>query len=200
MAKASWLSVTPASGSGNGNVSVSTAVAHTGRVVRSTTVTFKASGVSDQVATVNQAGKAEFVLIQTSASASKAGGVVTITGTTNSTKLTFALGTGSLVITLPNSYLANSVNTNNGVAIVGDPGAAQEFSFSIAITVPANVGIVSLTKQITVTANGGQSANCTLTQAAGDASLSISPATIDLTWEGTAQSITVTSNTSWTVE
>lgn len=200
MAKASWLSVTPASGSGNGNVSVSTAAAHTGRVARSTTVTFKASGVSDQAATVNQAGKPEFVQIQTSASASKAGGVVTITGTTNSTKLTFALGTGPLVITLPNSYLANSVSTNNGVAITGDPGAAQEFAFSIAITVPANQGIASLSKQITATAAGGQTSNCTLTQAAGDASLSIAPATIDLTWEGTAQSITVTSNTSWTVE
>ncbi len=200
MAKASWLSVTPASGSGNGNVSVSTAANHTGRVSRSTTVTFKASGVTDQVATVNQAGKPEFVSIQSTASASKAGGTVTISGTTNSTKLTFGLGTGSLVITLPNSYLANSVSTNNGTAITGDPGAAQEFAFSIAITVPANQGITSLSKQITVTSNGGQTSNCTLTQAAGDASLSISPATIDLTWEGTAQSITVTSNTSWTVE
>lgn len=200
MAKASWLSVTPASGSGNGNVSVSTAANHTGRNSRSTTVTFKASGVTDQVATVNQAGKPEFVSIQSTASASKAGGTVTITGTTNSTKLTFGLGTGSLVITLPNSYLANSVSTNNGVAITGDPGAAQEFAFSIAITVPANQGITSLSKQITVTAAGGQTSNCTLTQAAGDASLSIDPTTIDLTWEGAAQSITVTSNTSWTVE
>lgn len=200
MAKASWLSVTPASGSGNGNVSVSTAAAHTGRNSRSTTVTFKASGVSDQVATVNQAGKPEFVSIQSTASASKAGGTVTISGTTNSTKLTFGLGTGTLDITLPSSYLANSVSTNNGIAITGDPGAAQEFAFSIAITVPTNQGITSLSKQITVTSNGGQTSNCTLTQAAGDASLSINPATIDLTWEGTAQSITVTSNTSWTVE
>ena len=200
MAKASWLSVTPASGSGNGNVSVSTAAAHTGRNSRSTAVTFKAAGVADQVATVNQAGKPEFVNIQSTASASKAGGTVTITGTTNSTKLTFSLGTGTLVITLPNSYLANSISTNNGTAVTGDPGAAQEFAFSIAITVPANEGITSLNKQIVVTANGGQSSNCTLTQAAGDAALSITPTTIDLTWEGTAQSITVTSNTSWTVE
>lgn len=200
MAKASWLNVMPASGSGNGNVSVSTAAAHTGRTARVTDLTFKATGVADQMVTVNQAGKPEFVQMQSTATATKAGGTVTITGTTNSMKLSFVLGTGALIITLPEKYTANSVQTNNNAIITGDPGANAEFSFSIQITVSANTGITSLSKQITATADGGMTANCTLTQAAGDATLSVSPATISLDWEGTAKSITVTSNTSWTVE
>lgn len=200
MAKASWLSASPLSGNGNGSVSVSTASPHTGRTARTTNLTFKAAGVTDKVVNVNQAGKPEFVTIQSSASALKAGGLVTITGVTNSSKLTFSLGAGSLGISLPASYLANSVSTNNNVAIVGDPGAGAELNFSIEITVPENVGVTELSKQITVTANGGQSANCTLTQAAGDATLSVDPLTVELTWEGTSTNVTVTSNTSWTVE
>lgn len=200
MAKASWLSVSPASGSGNGNVSVSTSAAHTGRTARNTQLTFKAAGVSDQAVTVNQAGKPEFVEMQSSASASKSGGNVTITGTTNSKKLNFTLGTGQLSITLPGSYSANSVTTNNNVNIAGDPGANAEFSFSIVISVPENSGVSELTKQVIVSVEGGQTKTCTLTQAAGDATLSVSPATLELAWEGTAKSVTVTSNTNWSVE
>lgn len=199
MAKASWLSATPLSGSGNGSVAVSTATSHTGRTSRTTNLTFTASGVTDKLVTVNQAGKPEFVTFQATATPSKAGGTVTLTGVSNSSKLTFALGTGSLAITLPASYLANSLSTNNGTVIVGDPGATAEFNFSIAITVPENTGVVELTKQITVTALGGQSATCTMTQSAGDAMLSVTPTTIELTWEGASENITVTSNTSWTV-
>lgn len=200
MAKAAWLDVTPQSGSGNGSVSVSTSAPHTGRTGRQTAVTFKAVGVPDKTVTVNQAGKPEFVTVQSTASVAKAGGTVTISGTSNSSKLSFTLGSGDLDISLPAQYLANSVSTNNDTAIVGDPGAAQEYAFSIAITVPVNGGVSSLTKQIVVTANGSQSNVCTLTQAAGDPTLEVSPATIELTYDGAAKSITVISNTNWTVE
>lgn len=200
MAKPTWLQVSKSSGSGNDTVAVSTSVAYTGRVARTGILTFRASGVPDRPVTVNQAGKPEFVTIQNAASIAKDGGSVTITGTSNSSKLTFSLGTGNLTITLPASYTANSVSTNNGTAITGDPGASSEYSFSISITgIGANTDVSELTRQITVSANGAQTSTCLLTQAAGDATLTVSPATIDLTWEGTAQNITVTSNTSWTV-
>lgn len=200
MAYAGWLSVSPTSGSGNGSVGVSTAAHHTGRGTRNTTVTFKASGVADKTVTVNQAGKPEFVEFESTKAAAKAGGNITITGTSNSTKLNFTLGTGDLAITLPVSYTANSVSTNNNVAISGDPGNTAEYAFSIQITVPANTGVTSLTKQVTVTDNGGNNKTCTITQAAGDPALAVSPATINLTYQGASQNITVTSNTSWTVE
>lgn len=200
MAKASWLNVDPASGSGNANVKVSSTAEHTGRNVRSTILTFKAANVADVQRTVNQAGKPEYVDIADSAAADKAGKVVTITGISNSAKLTFSLGTGSLDIKLPTSYTANSVSTGNGVAISGDPGASAAYNFSIAITVPANESTEALTRQIIVTDNAGNQDVCLLTLAAGDAYITIAEGTIELDYLGTAVTVAVESNTNWTVE
>ena len=200
MAYASW--VTPDKVSGNGNDTVSwTGTNHTGRSSRTTTATFSASGVESKTLTIIQAGKTEFVSIDATASVAKAGGSVTITGTSNSSKLTFSItGTDNIGLTLPASYTANSVSTSNGAAITGDPGAAQQYAFSITFTgIGENTSISALTAQITVTANGSQTATCDITQAAGDAYLTISPTTINLTAAGTAVSVSVTSNTSWTV-
>lgn len=200
MAKPSWLNTSKDSGSGNDTVGVSTTNPFTGRVARSGILTFRATGVTDKPVTVNQAGKPEFVNIQSAAAVGKAGGSVTITGTSNSKKLTFSTGTGDLTITLPASYTANSASTNNGANIAGDPGATAEYNFSITITgIAANSTTSEKTRQITVTAEGAQSSVCLITQAATEATLSVSPTTVELTWEGTEETITVTSNTSWTI-
>ena len=200
MAYASWVEPNKTSGSGNDTVSWS-ASARTGRTARQTTATFSASGVESKTLTIIQAGKAEFVTIDSTASVAKAGGSVTISGTTNSSKLTFSLtGTNNIGLTLPSSYLANSVSTSNGVVITGDPGADAEFSFSITFTnIAENTTINSLTSQLTVAPNSGTSAVCDITQAAGDAYLTISPTTINIPAAGTAQSVTVSSNTSWSI-
>ena len=200
MAYASW--VTPNKVSGNGDDTVAwTGSVHTGRDSRTTTATFSASGVESKILTIIQAGKAEFVTIDSTASVAKGGGSVTISGTSNSSKLTFSLtGTNGIGLILPSSYTANSVATNNGAAITGDPGATQEYSFSITFTgIGENTTIAALTSQLTVTPNSGTAATCDITQAAGDAYLTISPTTINLTAAGTAVSVSVSSNTSWTV-
>ena len=142
MSKAAWLKATPSSGSGNATVNVSSTAEHTGRVARSTVLTFKAANVDDVVRTVNQAGKPEYVDIDDSATSPKEGKVVTISGVSNSAKLTFSLGTGDLQVSLPAQYTANSLSTSNGAAISGDPGAAAVYNFSIAITVPITVPMI----------------------------------------------------------
>lgn len=200
MAKASWLSVSPTSGSGNANVNVSTQQPHTGRLARTTVLTWKAANVSNVVRNVSQAGKPEYVDIDDAASASKEGKVVTISGVSNAAKLTFSLGTGSLNVTLPSSYTANSVSTSNGAAISGDPGAAKEYNFSIAINVPANAGTTELSRQIIVTDGAGHQDVCLLTLAAGEPYITIAEGTIELDYKGTAVTIEVKSNTTWTVE
>lgn len=200
MAYASW--VEPNKTSGNGNDTVSwTGANHTGRTARQTTATFSASGVESKVLTIIQAGKTEFVSIDATAAVAKTGGTLTITGTSNSSKLTFSLtGSNNIGLVLPTSYTANSVTTNNGAAITGDPGAVQQYAFSITFTgIDENTTISSLTSQLTVTANGSQTATCDITQAAGDAYLTISPTTINLTAAGTAVNVSVESNTSWTI-
>jgi len=200
MAYASWVTPNKVSGSGNDSVSW-TGSAHTGRSSRTTTATFAASGVESKTLTIIQAGKTEFVDIDDTASVSKSGGTLTITGTTNSSKLTFSLtGSNDIGLVLPASYLANSVSTNNGAAITGDPGASQQFTFSITFTgIGENTSIDALVSQLTVTTNNGTTDTCTITQAAGDAYLTISPTTINLTAAGTAVSVSVSSNTSWTI-
>lgn len=200
MAYASWVTPNKVSGSGNDSVSW-TGSAHTGRSSRTTTATFAASGVESKTLTIIQAGKTEFVDIDDTASVSKSGGTLTITGTTNSSKLTFALtGSNDIGLVLPASYLANSVSTNNGAAIAGDPGASQQFTFSITFTgIGENTSVSSLVSQLSVTDNAGHTDTCTITQAAGDAYLTISPNTINLDAAGTAVSVSVSSNTSWTI-
>lgn len=201
MAYASWVTPNKVSGSGNDTVSWAGSP-HTGRSSRQTTATFAASGVEPKVLTIIQAGKAEFVSFDSaSATVDKTGGTLTITGKSNSSKLTFALtGTNGIGLVLPSSYTANSVNTNNGAAISGDPGAAQEYVFSITFTgIGENTSISSLLSQLTVTPNSGTAATIEITQAAGDAYLTISPTTINLTAAGTAVSVSVSSNTSWTI-
>lgn len=198
MAKPSWVTTQPSSGTGNGSVKVS-ASAYTGRTQRSGSLTYTADGAEDVVQTVSQKGKAEFVTVQ-NASATKAGGSVTITGKSNSSKLTFALGSGDLTISLPDTYTAAGKSATSGTAISGDPGGSAEFAFSITISVPANGTITARSRQITVTTAGGQSATSTLTQEAGDPTLSVSPNAVTLEASGEAVTVTVTSNTSWSVE
>ena len=199
MAKASWAVVSPASGNGNKTVNVSSSAEHTGRTARSTVLTITAANVSPVTVDVNQAGKPQYVEAPETATAIKAGQQVTISGKSNSKILTFALGTGDLAVNLPAKYTANSLDTDNGVAIAGDPGASAEYNWSIILTVPANETVEDKSKQIIVTDEGGNSDTCILTQAAGDAILSVSKSTVELTYQGTAVSFTVTSNTSWAI-
>jgi hypothetical protein len=200
MAKASWVKVNPSSGSGNANVNVSSTAEHTGRVARTTILTWKAANVANIERTVSQAGKPEYVDVADAASADKEGKVVTISGVSNSKKLTFTLGTGNLTITLPSSYTANSVSTSNGSAISGDPGAVAAYNFSISITVPANTSTTAKTRQIIVTDEGGHQDVCLLTSAAGDAYVTVAEGVIELDYQGTAVTVEVKSNTSWTIE
>lgn len=199
MAKASWAIVSPQSGSGNATVNVSSNAEHTGRNVRTTTLTITAANVEAKTVAVTQQGKPAYVDAQDNATAAKGGQNVTISGKANSAKLTFSLGSGSLVVTLPATYTAGGVTTNNGNAIQGDPGATAEYSFSIVLNVPTNSGVEELTRQIVVTDENGNTDTCLLTQAAGDATLSVSKTAIELAYTGEPVSFDITSNTSWVI-
>ena len=201
MAYANWLTPSKTQGSGNDTVSVSANTNNTGRNVRSTNITFSAVGVSDVVRTVNQAGKPEFGSFDSSAAAAaKTGQILTLSGTSNSSKLTFSLGIDNIGLSLPGSYSAAGMTTNNGAAISGDPGATQEFAWSIAFSVPANTDVEEKTTQVVVTDDAGHTSTCTITLAAGDVTLSVSPDSVDLPWDGSMSGeFTVTSNTNWTV-
>lgn len=202
---AGWLTAAPSTG-GSINTTI-TAAAHTGRSNRTGVVTFTVTAGGSKTAKFNatQTAKAEFVSwAQSSYSATKSGGTVTMTGTSNSSKITFSLKSGgSITATIPPTYTANSVSTSNGGAISGDPGSTAQFNFSIGIVIPPNLTIDAKSCVIVATPNSGTAVEATINQVAGDVILDVSPTTITLPASGTASGddgkVNVTSNTSWTV-
>lgn len=200
--KFGFVTVDPVSGSGDQAVNFS-GEKYTGRFQRTINLTVTTNGGAKKALVVNQAAAAEVVRSDSpNASVQKTGGNVTITGKSNSTKLTFAVTPAEengLTLQLPANYTAAGKTTANGVVIADDPGASGEFVWSITISnVPANVTIEELTATLKVTAAGGQTANVTVKQAAGDSTIELDRETINLDVNGTQQTVNVTSNDSWT--
>lgn len=201
--KIGFVTFNPGSGDGDQAVTVSSEK-YEGRVQRTQQVEFGAeSGGVKKAATINQAPAAEFVKISPTASVGKKGGTVTITGTSNSAKLTFSLTPDKshpLTLQIPASYLAAGKATRNGVAIADDPGATGGFAFSIVFSgIAANATINDLVNTLKVTAAGGQTANTVITQTAGDPFLEIDREVINLDANGTPQTINVNANIKWTI-
>lgn len=200
--KFGFVTVDPASGSGDQAVSIS-GDKYTGRLERTANLIVVTNGGVQKALVVNQAAAAESVTSDSpTATVAKTGGNVTITGKSNSTKLTFAATPAKengLTLQLPENYTAAGKRTANGAVIADDPGATGKFVWSITISnVPANVSIEELVATLSVTAAGGQKAQVTITQAAGDSTLKIDKETINLDVNGSAQTVNVTSNDEWT--
>lgn len=200
--KFGFVTVDPVSGSGDQAVSIS-GDKYTGRLERTANLIVVTNGGVQKALVVNQAAAAESVTSdRPTATVAKTGGNVTITGKSNSTKLTFAATPAEengLTLQLPENYTAAGKRTANGAIIADDPGATGGFVWSITISnVPANVSIKELVAMLSVTAAGGQKAQVTITQAAGDSTLKIDKETINLDVNGSAQTVNVTSNDEWT--
>lgn len=175
------FTLTPKTGTGNAKVSIS-CLERTGRVATSpVTFTAKMNGFSvSKSVSVVQKGKAEFVTLDvTAVSVDKKGEVVNITGTSNSSKLSFSCAADEVTF---NSYTANGAAATNGVAIAGDPGASAQFAFSIPVTVSVNTTASSKRYELSVTTSGGQKTTVLLTQLAStftyDLTLAASPTSI----------------------
>lgn len=203
MAKPSWLNVSPASGSGDGTIT-NTGLEHTGRVLRTGTVTVTGDGVAgSKTYTVNQEPKPEFVEADNGAamSVAKEGGSVKLAGKSNSKKLSIAFVGEAGGAEIAASYSAAGKDTANGTEIEGDPGAAAQYNFEVIVTVPENTSVEAVARTVKVTGgDGSAAAQIVLNQTAGDAFLNLDKETVTLPWEGTpAQVVNVDSNTSWTV-
>lgn len=200
--KFGFVTVDPVSGSGDQAVNIS-GEKHTGRLQRAINLMVATNGGAKKALVVNQAAATEMVRPDSpNASVQKTGDNVTITGKSNSTKLTFAVTPAEkngLTLQLPANYTAAGKITANGEVIADDPGATGEFAWSITIPdVPANATIEDLTATLKVTAAGGQAANVTITQAAGDSTIELDEVTINLDVNGTQRTVNVASNDSWT--
>ena len=185
------FTLTPKTGTGNAKVSISCSE-RTGRVATSpVTFTAKMDGFSvSKSVSVVQAGKPEFVTVNNSAVAvDKKGETVTITGVSNTSKLSFSCTASEVTF---NSYTANGASATNGVAIAGDPGASAQYAFSIPVTVSVNTTASSKTYTLNITAEGGQKTTVVLTQLASDFTYDLTLAASPTSIQASGGSSTIT--------
>lgn len=202
--KKNGVVVSPSTGSGDTTLQVKAETANRGnRIVQEACFEVEGAGVATKKQFVASHLPAdEFIEFSNNSPAvDKGGGTITLTGKSNSQKITFSKGTGSIIkadITAI-KFIANGVGATSGTNISGDPGAKAKYSFSLTLTAAANETIESRTQQIIAKANGGQRATATLNQTAGDPFIEVAPTKIDVPQDGTAAQVTVDTNTTFTV-
>lgn len=202
--KQNGIVVNPSTGSGDTTLQVKAEVADRGnRVAQSATFEVEGTGVAEKKQFVaNHLPAAEFIQFDnTSPAVDKEGGTVTLTGKSNTQKITFSKGTGDIIAAdiAAIQFQANGSNATSGTAINGDPGAKAKYVFILTLNATANETIEGRTQQIIATANGGQKATTTLNQTAGDPFIEVTPTTIDVPQDGSAVQVTVDTNTTFTV-
>lgn len=202
--KKNGIVVNPSTGSGDTTLQVKAETANRGnRVVQTATFEVEGAGVAVKKQFVaNHLPAAEFIEFDNKNPAvDKGGGTVTLTGKSNSQKITFSKGTGDIIganlATI--KFTANGAEATGGTAIPGDPGAKAKYSFSLTLTAAENETIEARTQQIIATASGGQKATATLKQTAGDPFIEVAPTSVDVPQDGSAVQVTVDTNTTFTV-
>lgn len=202
--KQNGVVVSPSTGSGDTTLQVKAETANRGnRVTQIATFKVEGAGVDTKKEFVAKHLPAdEFIQFDNSSPAvDKGGGTVTLTGKSNSMKITFSKGTGNIISANISSikFIANGAEATNGTNISGDPGAKAKYSFNLTLTAAANETIKARTQQIVAVANGGQKATTTLNQTAGDPFIEVAPTTVDVPQDGSAVQVTVDTNTTFTV-
>lgn len=211
MAIPSNLTVTPFEGNGNTTISITSKTKPTGRNNVTSSITGKIVGQSNSVTiNVTEKGKAEFVTFSgkdKTVHVGENGETIEITGTSNSSKLTFSWSTNKIGIPNVTSFTVNSgTSATSGTAITGDPGATAQYTFKVSIVVPKNNTTDNRDSVLKVTCNTTSiTDNFTISQMAGAAYLYLNStgttkASITIPQNGTSQTVNVLSNTDWTFE
>lgn len=211
MAIPSNLTVTPFEGNGNTTISITSKTKPTGRNDVRSSITGKIVGQSNSVTiNVTEKGKAEFVTFSgkdKTVHVGEDGETIQITGTSNSSKLTFSWSTNEIGIPNVTSFTVNgNTSATSGTAITGDPGATAQYTFKVSIVVPKNNTTDNRDSVLKVTCNTTSiTDNFTISQMAGAAylylnSIETTTASITIPQGGTSQTVNVLSNTNWTFE
>ncbi len=202
--KQNGVVVNPSTGSGDTTLQVKAETVNRGnRVVQLARFAVEGAGVAEKKQFIaSHLPVAEFIEFDTTKPAvDKGGGTITLTGKSNSKKITFSKGTGDIIAAdiAAIKFIANGVEATNGTAIPGDPGAKAKYSFSLTLTAAGNETIKARTQQIIAKADGGQKATATLNQTAGDPFIEVAPTNVDVPQDGSAVQVTVDTNTTFTV-
>lgn len=190
-AKPSWITLSAVTGTGNSQVDI-TAPVYKGRNGRSGLITVAVEDLTENV-TLQQKGSTIWDVTTKSLAFVKTGEAKKFTGNSNLASITFAVDSDASWLTA-GKLVVNKKEYNSGAAIEGDPGANNVYAFEITFTAAANPTVNTRTGNITV--NGQK---YTVTQAAGDATLSVSPTALTFAAAGETKQIKITTNTAWTI-
>lgn len=190
-AKPSWITLSTVEGTGNSQVDV-TAPVYKGRNGRSGLITVTVEDLTEDV-TLQQEGSTIWDVTTQSLAFVKTGEAKKFTGNSNLASITFAVNSDASWLTA-GKLVVNKKEYNSGAEIEGDPGAYNVYAFEITFTAAANPTVNTRTGNIIV--NGQK---YIVTQAAGDATLTVSPTTLTFVAAGETKQITITTNTAWTI-
>lgn len=191
-AKPSWITLSAVEGTGNSKVDV-TAPVYKGRNGRSGLITVAVEDLTENV-TLQQKGSTIWDVTTQSLAFVKTGEAKKFTGNANLASITFAVDSDASNWLTAGKLVVNTKQYNSDAAIEGDPGASDVYSFEITFTAAANPTVNTRSGHVTV--NGRK---YTVTQAAGDATLSVSPTSLTFAAAGETKQITITTNTAWTI-
>ena len=196
---AGWAHLDKRNGTGNSTVQV-TVDAYLGRNNRNTTVQVATNGGVSKSVSVVQKGKAIYIAKESDPNVGAAAITATVKFKTNVEKFKLEIGNSGTV----GSVQVNNVDVPEVGSIytpAGDPGASGEYTVTVVVNFAANDSIQN--KQYTVKAsdpvNAEVSATATITQSAADSNLTVSPEQLTFEATGGTNTITITSNDSWTI-
>lgn len=196
---AGWARLDKKSGTGDSTVQV-TVDAYAGRNDRNTSVQVATNGGINKSISVVQKGKPIYIIKESDLNVGAAATTATVKFKTNVEKFKLKIGNsgtvGSVKIDNVNVPEANGIYTPTR-----DPGASGQYTVTVVVNFAANGSIQN--KQYTVKAsdsvNEAVSATATITQSAANSNLTVSPEQLTFEATGGTQTITITSNDSWTV-
>ena len=191
-AKPSWITLSAVEGTGNSRVDV-TAPVYKGREGRSGSITVAVKDLTEEVA-IQQSGSNIWDVTTKSLAFVKTGEAKKFTGNANLASITFAVDSDASAWLTAGKLVVATKQYNSGAAIEGDPGASNVYAFEITFTAAANPTVNTRSGHVIV--NGQK---YTVTQAAGDATLSVSPTALTFAAAGETKQITITTNTAWTI-
>lgn len=191
-AKPNWITLGAVEGTGNSQVDV-TAPVYRGRNGRSGLITVTVDDLTEDV-TLQQNGSTIWDVTTQSLAFVKTGEAKKFTGNSNLASITFTVDSTASSWLVAGKLVVNKKEYNSSADIEGDPGANDVYAFEITFTAAANPTVKSRTGYII--ANGQR---YSVTQAAGDATLAVSPTALTFTAAGETKQIKITTNTAWTI-
>jgi hypothetical protein len=172
----SYLSVSPASGTNNGSISIN-CDPNTSTVARTGTITISGPGATSKSITVTQAGLSPVLDVSPS-------------------ELTFQDTGGVEFISIESNTTWNLAENLTFLSLSGTTGSNSKM---VAVFCQPNNSTLKRTGTITLSGTGVPTKTINITQNAAAPQLSVSPKELIFDQSGGNQSLSISSNTSWTI-